>query len=140
MVLKIHQKHFLKPNIDFICSSPGAKLLKELWNQQKPSDPSTNPLKKEPRIPKLPTLHLIKQQKIVAIGHGYQLHLIPVPTARWPGGLVVFEKNLGLLMSGKFFAAHICTADWAEKNRSINGPSAPESKPRRDLNNQRGWR
>ena len=27
-----------------------------------------------------------------------------------------------------------------EKNRSINGPSAPEYKPRRDLNNQRGWR
>ena len=33
------------------------------------------------------------------------------------GGLIAFEETTGLLMSGKFFAAHRCDPDWAETNR-----------------------
>ena len=46
------------------------------------------------------------------------MKLIPAPTPRWPGGLLAFEQQLGLLMSDKLFSAHICTHDWAEANRS----------------------
>ena len=44
--------------------------------------------------------------------------LLPAPTPRWPGGLLAFEESLGLLMSDKFFSAHLCTDSWAESNRS----------------------
>ncbi|MFM9111197.1 MAG: flavin reductase, partial [Prochlorococcaceae cyanobacterium] len=35
-----------------------------------------------------------------------------------PGGLVAFEERTGLLMSGKLFAAHLCSEAWAETNRA----------------------
>ncbi|MEB3234748.1 MAG: diflavin flavoprotein, partial [Cyanobacteriota bacterium] len=41
-----------------------------------------------------------------------------VPTPRWPGALAAFEETSGLLMSGKFFAAHLCSEAFAEANRS----------------------
>ena len=31
---------------------------------------------------------------------------------------MAFEETTGLLMSGKFFSAHLCSEDWAEANRS----------------------
>ena len=102
--------------MQLICSVPGAKLLQELWQQQKPAQ-STKHTKQERFIPPIPEIHLIKKQQAISVGHGYQLQLIPAATARWPGGLLAFEDTLGLLMSDKFFAAHLCTKDWAEKNR-----------------------
>lgn len=32
--------------------------------------------------------------------------------------MLAFEESLGLLMSDKFFSAHLCTDSWAESNRS----------------------
>ena len=52
------------------------------------------------------------------MARGRSLLLLPAPTPRWPGGLLAFEETLGLLMSGKFFSAHLCTETWAEANRS----------------------
>ena len=96
-------------DIILVCSNPGAKLLKELWNQRKPTDVTNNPL------PPLPKIQSIKEKESIQFQNGYELQLIPSPTARWPGGLIAFEKKLGLLMSDKFFGAHLCTKDWAEK-------------------------
>ncbi len=125
-------------NLKIICSNPGAKLLKELWNQVKPSKPTINNKKKSKKlvfqalwkslirpknkvnipIPLIPELQLIKQEQSISILNNYKLTLIPAPTARWPGGLIAFEEKTGLLMSDKLFGAHICTAEWSEKNRS----------------------
>ncbi len=103
--------------LELICSRPGEQLLREIWSQQKPSRPEDNNVK-ESFIPPIPKIQAIKKQTIISVGSKYQLHLIPAPTARWPGGLLAFEETLGLLMSDKFFAAHLCTKQWAELNRS----------------------
>ncbi|MFN5116927.1 MAG: flavin reductase, partial [Cyanobacteriota bacterium] len=44
--------------------------------------------------------------------------LIPAPTPRWPGSLHAVEESTGRLMSGKFFAAHLCSETFAEATRS----------------------
>ncbi len=105
------------PNIQIICSNPAGVLIKELWNQTKPSQNNID-TKKESLIPPLPALTLIKQEETLTIFNGYQLKLIPAPTSRWPGGLISFEEKTGLLMSDKLFAGHICTKDWSESNRA----------------------
>ena len=66
----------------------------------------------------LPPIDVIKQELSRALSHGHVLRLIPVPTPRWPGALVAFETTTGLLMSGKFFAAHLCNDAFAEANRA----------------------
>jgi len=45
------------------------------------------------------------------------LELIPIPTARWPGGLIIYERNQELLLSEKIFSAHIASEYWSETNR-----------------------
>ncbi len=105
------------PDLKIICSNPGAKLLQELWNQIKPSKNNVNETKSLP-IPSIPEIRLIKQEESISIFNGYELKLIPAPTARWPGGLITFETKTGLLMSDKLFGAHICTSVWSENNRS----------------------
>ena len=95
-------------DITLVCSNPGAKLLKELWSQQKPSE------RKSKLLPPLPKLHSIKDTETIQFSNGYELELLPTPTARWPGGLMAFEKKLRILMSDKFFGAHLCTKDWEE--------------------------
>jgi len=72
----------------------------------------------EAPIPALPPIDVVKQEVSRKLANGYQLRLIPTPTPRWPGALVAFEESTGLLLSGKFFAAHLCTESWAEANRS----------------------
>ena len=69
-------------------------------------------------MPDLPPIRVIRHEQTVALSHGRSLMLLPAPTPRWPGGLLAFEERLGLLMSDKFFSAHLCTEDWSETNRS----------------------
>jgi flavorubredoxin/flavin reductase (DIM6/NTAB) family NADH-FMN oxidoreductase RutF len=105
------------PALMLVASNAGAKLLTELWSQQKPGAseaPAVPPLPPPP----LPPIDVVKQEASRPLGHGHVLRLIPVPTPRWPGALVAFEESTGLLMSGKFFAAHLCAEAWAEANRS----------------------
>ncbi|KGG16907.1 MULTISPECIES: diflavin flavoprotein [unclassified Prochlorococcus] len=104
-------------NLKIICSNPGGKILQELWTQSKPNknEPITS---SKPKTPPIPKIELIKQDQSISIANGYVLKLIPSPTARWPGGLIVFEETTGFLMSDKLFGAHICTAEWSERNRA----------------------
>ncbi|WP_269622108.1 diflavin flavoprotein [Prochlorococcus marinus] len=104
-------------NLKIICSNPGKKLIEDLWTQIKPSKESVNEANKLV-IPPIPEIKLIKQEETISIFDEYLLTLIPSPTARWPGGLITFEEKTGLLMSDKLFGAHICTDEWAERNRS----------------------
>jgi flavorubredoxin/flavin reductase (DIM6/NTAB) family NADH-FMN oxidoreductase RutF len=105
------------PALMLVASNAGAKLLQELWSQQKPPRPGST-AEAIPPIPPLPPIDVVKQEASRPLGHGHVLRLIPVPTPRWPGALVAFEETTGLLMSGKFFAAHLCSEAWAEANPS----------------------
>ncbi|WP_038024484.1 diflavin flavoprotein [Synechococcus sp. RS9916] len=102
--------------LTLICSNPGAKLLQELWQQRKPLPPGE--VDNRPPLPALPPLQVIRQEQRLPLSHGHSLQLLPAPTPRWPGGLLAFEEQGGLLMSDKLFSAHVCTADWAESNRN----------------------
>jgi len=104
------------PQLMLVASNTGARLLEELWSQRKPAAPGSDTAP-EPPLPPLPAIDVIKQEVSRPLSHGHVLRLIPVPTPRWPGGLVAFEETSGLLMSGKFFAAHLCSEAFAESNR-----------------------
>ncbi|MBO8232941.1 flavin oxidoreductase [Prochlorococcus marinus XMU1419] len=96
-------------NLTIICSNPGFKLITELWNQRNPN------LKNFIEI-QLPKLKVVKKEHHLELDH-ISLDLIPIPTARWPGGLIVYERNQELLLSEKIFSAHISSKYWSEKNR-----------------------
>jgi len=115
-VALLHQLAARWPNQLLVSSNTGAKLLAELWNLQKPVAPGSETTP-EP-IPALPRIDVVKQEASRNLVDGHVLRLIPTPTPRWPGALMAFEETSGLLMSGKFFAAHLCSESFAEANRS----------------------
>ena len=115
-VALLHQLAARWPNLLLVSSNTGAKLLAELWNLQKPVAPGSETTP-EP-IPALPRIDVVKQEASRNLVDGHVLRLIPTPTPRWPGALMAFEETSGLLMSGKFFAAHLCSESFAEANRS----------------------
>jgi len=104
-------------NITVICSNPGAKLFTEIWNQKKPFNTQNSNINTETEK-SIPKIQIIKQIETLSIDENFGLTFIPSPTARWPGGLVVFEKHTGLLMSDKLFGAHVYEEQWAELNSS----------------------
>ena len=95
-----------------IASNPGAKLLQDLWSQRKPTE------QEAPALPELPPLTVVRGEDSLERTDGYTINLLSAPTPRWPGALMAFEETTGLLMSGKFFSAHLCSQEWAEANRS----------------------
>ncbi len=104
------------PATVLVASNPGAQVLAELWEQQRPG-PGGEGAAPTDAVP-LPTIEVVKQETSRTLADGHVLTLLPTPTPRWPGGLIAFEATTGLLMSGKFFAAHLCTEDFAEANRT----------------------
>jgi len=103
------------PQLQLVASNAGAKLLQELWGRRKPSpeaEANTKPM------PPLPPIQVVKAEEVLPLAAGRSLRLLPVPTPRWPGGLGAFDNESGLLMSGRFFAAHLCTNTYAESHRS----------------------
>ena len=105
--LKIILKRF--KNVSITCSNPGFKLIKELWNQKNPKDD-------EFVIMDMPNINLIKRDSNIS-SQEIDLKLIPAPTARWPGGLLVYAGKQEILFSEKIFSAHIASELWSEKNR-----------------------
>jgi len=101
-----------------IASNPAAQLLRELWDQRRPSPPGSPPVAETAPMPPLPPITVVRGEDSIERPDGFQLTLLPTPTPRWPGALIAFEQTSGLLMSGKFFAAHLCSEAWAETNRS----------------------
>ena len=103
------------PKLALVASNAGAKLVRELWDQRRPTPAGT--AEPEP-IPPLPAIDVVRQETSRPLAGGLQLRLIPVPTPRWPGALMAFEESTGLLMSSKFFSAHTCVESFAERNRN----------------------
>jgi len=114
----LHQLAQGRPRLELISSNPGAQLLRELWEQRKPAAPGAEPAAEPAALPPLPPLQVVRGELRLERNNGRCIELLPTPTPRWPGGLMAFEENSGLLMSGKFFAAHLCSEAWAEANRS----------------------
>ena len=134
------------PALMLVASNAGARLLHDLWSQKKPGSggagsaasgdttvieaspaaPASSQAAPSPAggdsvqtsLPPLPPIDVVKQEVSRELAGGHRLTLIPVPTPRWPGALVAFEESSGLLMSGKFFAAHLCSNSFAEANPS----------------------
>ncbi|MEB3263490.1 MAG: diflavin flavoprotein [Synechococcus sp.] len=104
------------PQLMLVASNAGTRLLEELWGQRRPAAPGAA-VAEEP-LPPLPSIDVVKQEVCRDLADGHRLCLIPAPTPRWPGALIALEERTGLLMSGKFFAAHLCTETFAEVNRS----------------------
>ena len=103
------------PNLALVASNAGAKVVRELWEQRRPA-PAGAP---EPQpLPPLPPIDVIKQEVCRPLAGRLRLRLIPAPTPRWPGALIAFEESTGLLMSSKYFSAHLCVEAFAEANRS----------------------
>jgi flavin reductase (DIM6/NTAB) family NADH-FMN oxidoreductase RutF/flavodoxin len=63
---------------------------------------------------------VVKHEVSRELAGGHKLTLIPAPTPRWPGALLAFEDRSGLLMSGKFFSAHLCVETFAEAHRGTS--------------------
>ena len=107
------------PALMLVASNPAARLLEELWAQRPPAPPGAQvDASAEQLLPPLPPIDIVKQEICRGLGGGHRLCLIPAPTPRWPGALLAFEERTGLLMSGKFFAAHVCSEGFAEASRS----------------------
>ena len=103
------------PRLALVTSNAGAKLMRELWEQRRPLAADAP----EPAaLPPLPAIDVVRQEACRRLAAGFSLCLIPAPTPRWPGALMAFEESTGLLMSSKFFSAHICGETFAEANRS----------------------
>ena len=96
-------------NITITCSNPGFKLISELWNQR-------NPKLENFVETQLPKINIIKKELKIEL-ESFSLELIPIPTARWPGGLIVYERYQEILLSEKIFSAHIASEYWSETNR-----------------------
>ncbi len=105
------------PALMLVASNAGARLLEELWSQQRPAAPGAE-ASAPADLPPLPPIDIVKQEVSRPLAGDHRLTLIPAPTPRWPGALIAFEERTGLLMSGKFFAAHLCSESFAEANRS----------------------
>ncbi|MCP9793510.1 diflavin flavoprotein [Vulcanococcus limneticus Candia 3F8] len=105
------------PALMLVASNAGARLLEELWSQQRPAAPGAE-ASAPADLPPLPPIDIVKQEVSRPLAGDHRLTLIPAPTPRWPGALIAFEERTGLLMSGKFFAAHLCSDSFAEANRS----------------------
>ena len=107
------------PKLRLIASNPAAQLLHSLWDQRRPQTPGTPAAPDDgPTQPALPGITVVRGDDSIERPDGYRLSLLAVPTPRWPDGLMAFEETTGLLMSGKFFAAHLCTEAWAETSRN----------------------
>jgi flavorubredoxin/flavin reductase (DIM6/NTAB) family NADH-FMN oxidoreductase RutF len=103
------------PQLALVASNAGAKVLRELWESRRPASPGSP----EPAPPRpLPPIEVIKQEVTRPLAGSLRLRLLPSPTPRWPGALMAFEESTGLLMSSKFFSAHLCVEPFAEANRS----------------------
>jgi len=96
-------------NLTITCSNPGFKLISELWNQRNPNSNNFDEIK-------LPKFNIIKKELNLEL-ENISLVLIPIPTARWPGGLIVYESNEEILLSEKIFSAHLASEYWSETNR-----------------------
>ena len=112
----------LYPQLRLLASSAGVKLLQELWTPPPPRQGASAP-SADLNPPPIPSLQVIRAEHQMPVGKPddyCQLRLFPAPTPRWPGGLLAHEDRSGILFSGKFFGAHICTEELEESHGGLH--------------------
>ena len=111
------------PRLRLLASSAGVKLLQELWTPPPPRQGASARLVDPQLTPPMPPLRMIRGEHQMPVGEPddhWQLRLYPAPTPRWPGGLLAHEDRYGILFSGKFFGAHICTEELEESHGGLH--------------------
>lgn len=78
------------PQATLVCSNPAAQTLKSLFSDR------------ELRI------QIVKGEDTLDLGRGHQLQFVPIPTPRWPDGLVTYDPASQVLFSDKLFGSHVC--------------------------------
>jgi len=93
------------PDLSLIASRRQTRLLADSWPQVETSAPGS--ANRQRRCHRCPPITSSKGEELLELGLGRTLRLIPVPTPRCPAPWWRLRKSSGLLMSGKFFAAHL---------------------------------
>lgn len=78
------------PQMTLVCSNPAAQTLKSLFEDRDLQ------------------VQIVKGEDTLDLGRGHQLQFIPIPTPRWPDGLVTYDPASQVLFSDKLFGAHVC--------------------------------
>ncbi|WP_008312511.1 diflavin flavoprotein [Leptolyngbya sp. PCC 6406] len=79
------------PQATLVCSNPAAKALEDLLGDRPYA-----------------SLVIKGSDDSLDLGQGHCLRFLPVPTARWPGGLWSYDDYTQTLFSDKFFGLHRC--------------------------------
>ncbi|MBD1934461.1 MULTISPECIES: diflavin flavoprotein [Cyanophyceae] len=88
----------LAPQITFVCSNPGAKLLRELFKNTFNDTLQEHGLK----------IAVMRGEETLDLGNGHHLQFIPTPSPRWPDELCTHDPQTEILYTDKLFGAHIC--------------------------------
>ncbi|MBR8826434.1 MAG: diflavin flavoprotein [Gomphosphaeria aponina SAG 52.96 = DSM 107014] len=85
----------LAPQITFICSNPGAKLLQSLFEDKYPETKNVK-------------IKIMKGEETLDLGKGHHLEFIPTSNPRYPDLLCTYDPKTEILFTDKLFSAHIC--------------------------------
>ncbi len=97
-LVTINEIYKRAPQITFVCSNPGAKSLKSLFESTYPETIKTNNL----------NILAIKGEETLDLGEGHRLEFIPTPNPRFPDHLCTYDTKTQILFTEKLFGAHVC--------------------------------
>ncbi|NES84480.1 MAG: tetratricopeptide repeat protein, partial [Moorea sp. SIO2B7] len=88
----------LAPEITFVCSNPGAKSLRTLFEKLEDKAIPEQELK----------ILVMKGDDTLDLGEGHILDFIPTPNPRFPDQLCTYDPKTQILFTDKLFGAHVC--------------------------------
>ncbi|NER87941.1 diflavin flavoprotein [Moorena sp. SIO3A2] len=88
----------LAPEITFVCSNPGAKSLRTLFEKLEDKAIPEQELK----------ILVMKGDDTLDLGQGHILDFIPTPNPRFPDQLCTYDPKTQILFTDKLFGAHVC--------------------------------
>lgn len=89
----------LAPQATIVCSNPGAKSLKNLFETKYPETLENYKI----------NLQVVKGEETLDLGQGHILEFIPTSNPRYPDHLCTYDRKTQVLYTDKLFGAHICT-------------------------------
>ncbi len=88
----------LAPQITFVCSNPGAKSLRSLFENTYQDTLQEQNLQ----------ITVMRGEETLDLGKGHHLQFIPTPIPRWSDALCTYDPQTEILFTDKFFGAHVC--------------------------------
>ncbi|MBD0268487.1 MAG: diflavin flavoprotein [Cyanobacteria bacterium Co-bin8] len=94
----------LAPQATLVCTRPATKALRAAFpDWQHP-------------------LYAVRAGNTLDLGQGHRLEFLPLPTPRWPDGMVTFDPATRTLFSDKLFGVHLCSDGlWDEDWKELDG-------------------